>query len=197
MKRFVRGRPYREPCKVILIICEGDSEEIYFNNFNKREWNCIRIRTPNSSYTDPVNLVEFAKRQKQNLNPETTWCVFDIESKSQEVIDKTVRNAGKGINVITSNPCFELWFLLHFQHVSSNLNVTDTIQMLKNHISDYKKGNDIFKLIEDKTQVALSNSRRLNGNHISHRLNRYDIRCNPSTQIYQIIEHIFDILHRS
>jgi hypothetical protein len=196
MKRFVRGRPYREPCNVILIICEGDSEEIYFNNYNRREWNCIRIRTPKSSFTDPINLVEFAKRQKQRLNPETTWCVFDIESKPQNVIDRTIKTAGKGIFIIPSNPCFELWFLLHFQMVTNSLNVHDTIQMLLNHIPYYKKGNDIFKLIEDKTHIAITNSRRLKLNHQSDGLNIYDIRCNPSSQIYQIIEHIYDILHR-
>jgi len=197
MKRFVRGRPFREPCKVILIICEGESEEIYFNNYNKKEWNCIRIYTPNSSYTDPINLVEYAKRQKQRLNPETTWCVFDIESKPQEIIDKTIKNAGKNIYIITSNPCFELWFLLHFQMITSTLNNYDTIQLLKKHITNYKKGNNIFKLIEDKTTNAIKNSRRLNDSHNSHDLNIYNVSCNPHTKIYQIIEHIFDILHRS
>ena len=194
MRKFSRGKPYREACKIVLLICEGDSEAVYFNNFNKREWNFIRIRTINTDKTDPINLIISAKRQKQKMNPESTWCIFDIESKNQEMIDKVVKSAGQNIRIISSNPCYELWLLLHFQIVWANLNVEDTIRILKNHIPTYCKGKNFFEDTEPITKTAIDNSKRLEKHHIG--LPEYSINRNPSTKIYDVVEHIFDLINR-
>lgn len=49
------------------------------------------------------------------------WCVFDINSHPK--IPEAVRLAeAHGIGLAISNPCIELWFMLHFQDQTAYLN---------------------------------------------------------------------------
>lgn len=109
----------RIPRKVFIIVCEGEkTERIYFNRYRKRYSN-LRIETPNSKFTDPVNLAKFAKEQikKGDLdlkNGDAIWCVFDCDENTNEDMSRACRTAGKDIKICLSNPSFELWFLLHY-----------------------------------------------------------------------------------
>jgi RloB-like protein len=44
----------------------------------------------------------------------TAWCVFDIE-EHPNVPDAVTLARRHGINLAISNPCLELWFVLHFE----------------------------------------------------------------------------------
>lgn len=189
-----RKRNTRKQCHVLLIICEGTTEENYFHNFNKREWRNITIKTPNTKNTDPKGLVKYAKAMRKKFNPDITWCVFDINSHSQNEIDKAYKNAGSNISIIISNPCFELWFLLHYINVNDYLTKDDAINFLRKHISDYKKPNDIFHLISSNTDKAINHAKKLNITHLDMGTDLNCLKCNPSTQVFQIIEHIFSVV---
>jgi hypothetical protein len=69
----------------------------------------------------PFQLVMFAlaERQRQDGEFDQVWCVFDVDQ--YEDVPAAVTKAGKaGIEVALSNPCFELWLILHFAlHTSS------------------------------------------------------------------------------
>jgi hypothetical protein len=42
------------------------------------------------------------------------WCVFDVDEHPKLAEARDQANAN-GIQLAVSNPCFELWLLLHFQ----------------------------------------------------------------------------------
>lgn len=48
------------------------------------------------------------------------WCVFDVDQHPNvgAVIEKALAN---GIGVALSNPCIELWFILHFQDQTAHI----------------------------------------------------------------------------
>ena len=101
-------------------MCEGNkTERIYFNRFRKRG-NNLQILTPDTKYTDPGNLVDFAIEQKRALDLNTNtgdrvWCVFDVDENTSKPIDDAVKKAGSNdIGIVLSNPCFEVWYLLHY-----------------------------------------------------------------------------------
>ncbi len=191
-----RKRNIRKLCHVLLIICEGETEENYFQNYNKREYRNITIKTPNTNDTDPKNLVKYAKSMNKKYNPDITWCIFDTNSCTQKEIDKAYKNAGSNVSIICTNPCFELWFLLHYCAITNPLTKEDTIKFLKKHISDYKKPNDIFPIIYPFTDKALNNAKKLNKMHISNGLDLKCLKCNPSTQVFQIVEYITNIISK-
>jgi len=195
-KRRIRGT--RIPRKVFVIVCEGEkTERIYFNRYKKRYCN-LRIETPNSRCTDPVNLVKFAKEQikKEDLdlkNGDAIWCVFDCDENTNEDISKACRIAGKDVIICLSNPNFELWFLLHFTLIVSKSPRSEIMAKLKKFIPDYEKNKDVYDLLTDKRTNAIENAKKLIDLHNKNGIDLFSVESNPSTQVYLIAEEILKI----
>jgi len=189
--RKVGGRGYY---KVLVIVCERETEVKYFNRYRKRGCG-LKIETPNTSVTDPINLVEFAKRQIQryglNLQKDDhIWVVFDCDHNKAEAITKAIKIANENnINFAISNPSFELWFLLHFVYHHSKLTNQELIEKLKTHIPNYKKSKDVFDVLLKKREEAISNAKKLNE---SQNNNEKEIIKNPSTHVFKLVELILE-----
>jgi hypothetical protein len=127
-KRQKKGRvSKRLPKKpLFLIVCEGEiTEKDYFNCLRiKKKISSLRIRIVTGGKdcrgTDPKTLVECAKRKRveflkqEGLDYDQTWCVFDCDD--HKTLDQAIDQANaNGINHALSNPCFEIWCLLHFR----------------------------------------------------------------------------------
>ncbi|HWD80960.1 MAG TPA: RloB family protein, partial [Kribbella sp.] len=72
----------------------------------------------------PMKLVERAvARKKRDTEIDEYWCVFDVEwPQNHPHLDRALRLAdSEGVNVAVTNPCFELWLILHFQHQTAFL----------------------------------------------------------------------------
>lgn len=54
------------------------------------------------------------RRRDVNLRYDHIWCVFDID-EHPFVPEARQQARDNRIDVAVSNPCFELWLLLHFQ----------------------------------------------------------------------------------
>jgi len=111
---------FRKPKDSILIVTEGqETERNYCNQFrlHQRIGN-LEIR---GGFSTPIHLVRETQRILLKY-PEYTraYCLFDRDEHpsfdgSLQLIDKHNKQGGIRINPIISNPCFELWFLLHYQ----------------------------------------------------------------------------------
>ncbi len=90
-----------------------------------------------------------------------------------------------GIELACSNPCFELWALLHFQDQSAFLGRDAARHLLKTHLRQYEK--DLpFDRLAPNYEAAVERARHL------------DRRCaangcpggNPSTGVHRLTEEI-------
>jgi len=144
-----RQPPTRKPLKHIIIVCEGEKTETqYFNGFKERK-SGVEIEPIFEKCTDPKNIVEHAKKQidKHDLNFEEgdgIWCAFDVDKIDRnkiEMIKYAVEFADKNnILIALSNPCIELWFLLHYEWINNHaLTRDEAFYKLKEHIKDYDK----------------------------------------------------------
>lgn len=63
------------------------------------------------------------RKAKDGEEIDEIWCVFDVESpKSHPNLLNAIALAKKnGINLAISNPCFELWLILHFEDQTAYL----------------------------------------------------------------------------
>ena len=78
------------------------------------------------------------------------YCVFDTDTNKEKniIINKAIELAKKNrIIVITSSPCFEIWFLLHYIYTTASMSNDDVIKALKKHYSKYEKNINIYPLI--------------------------------------------------
>lgn len=53
-------------------------------------------------------------KKDEYLRYDEVWCVFDIDDHPK-IADARQQARDNGIDLAISNPCFELWVLLHFQ----------------------------------------------------------------------------------
>lgn len=119
LRRRTATRPER---KTVLIFCEGEASEPDYINAVKRLPQVKRNVAINIEIDPdrgvPLTLVERAvARLTSDPEIDECWCVFDVEwPRHHPNLDKAIRLAKtKGVKLAVSNPCFELWLILHFQ----------------------------------------------------------------------------------
>jgi hypothetical protein len=192
-----RRRPQREPRLRILILCEGSrTEPGYFRAFRAE----LRNRLVEIEVDDrggvPKTLVERTAARKKEAEREArsardrylaydeVWCVFDIDEHPL-LPDALQQARDNRIHLAVSNPCFELWALLHFQDQSSYLHRHAVQSRLRHHLPGYDK--DLpFARIHPAYDQAVERAREL------------DRRCetagnpgdNPSTGVHILTELI-------
>lgn len=195
-----RGKYRRRERKLILLAVEGRkniTETNYFNHFN-REQSEYSIRFVPCNETDPVNLVNKAEEDwiKEKCDAkfgDLVYCVFDTDTdpEKQNEIDEAIRLTQRShVEVVLSNPCFEVWYILHFKYSSGSFNSNDeVIKALRKYIPWYEKNKDVFPELHSNTQKAVLNARRLEQYHKDND-NRRGIARNPGTEVYRIVEKL-------
>lgn len=206
-----RGSKKRKVKPVILIVTEGSKTEPgYFNHFRTRQKN-IDVRVVGSrtsaGETDYNSLIRKAKEYQDkndlsSVNGDTVWIVADgdvnytnpnpIEKKDTALSHARKLANQKGMEMIISNPCFELWYLLHFRYTTGFLKDYEAVKkLLKEHIPDYEKANDVFPMLEGHLDKATKRVRQLEEYHLKNgNAVPYGIAVNPFTEVYRLIEAI-------
>lgn len=199
-----RGKVSRKTKKIILIGAEGknQTERKYFKAFNQVQSE-YKIMAGKGNNTDPVGVVEdllkSAKQEELDLKDgDMLACFIDVDFKKGR--DQELRAAMKlarqnNISVFLSNPCFEIWYLLHFRYSTKLYGSNEeVIKELGSYISDYSKSKDVYDVIENKIDQALLNTKRLESYHLENGTNDR-LKKLPSTEAYKLIEMILEKRH--
>lgn len=119
--------PYRKAVfsqnRNILIVCEGQTEALYFESFDVVQ---LQVVCEDTKGLTKRQLVEWASekvkeyKNKEHREFDEVWCVFDMDIKRGKDqyadYDGAISSAhAKGYKVAHSNDAFELWFYLHYQ----------------------------------------------------------------------------------
>jgi hypothetical protein len=120
------------------------------------------------------------------------WCVFDRDSFPAKDFNRAfdlVSGKEKGdVNIIWSNECFEIWYLLHFELCTTGIGrkqLRKEISMPNRLGKKYEKGDkSVFDLLKDKTDTAIKNSRKLLD---SYGEDLKPKRANPSTNVHELV----------
>ena len=189
-----------EPIRTFLIVSEGGDECDYFNCFKKQieSGNDLIFKPLTPAEPDPKHLVEYAIDQARDLDideGDEVWCVFDVDNNPDKVIEKAIEEAKtQQVKTCLSNPCFDLWILLHFNDCLSKLSPQDTKAKVRIHLPNYSKKESFDKLKRRNRQKAILRAKKLNQ---MHKQNNVDLLSNPSTQIFHLVEHIVKTISRN
>lgn len=213
-KSFKRKKKSLSLRKLFLIACEGEkTEPNYINDLIQSEKDARRIASGskvlivNHQHTDPCGVLTDLCSDPKYEDAEQRWIVIDrdavenIKSENgghtQENFDKALCGASeKGVDVAYSNPCFELWLILHFEYRDSSSSRIDVqkkaLQLLKKSkllkpnatINDLKAEKGLFTALgETRLEKAVKGAEKL-----------YEInggtRQNPCTTFHKLIEAI-------
>jgi len=193
-----RRRGNRDPRKYILIVVEGkETEYNYFTSFNRSlKLPTTKVKVVAGSGGDPLVVVERAgdlwNQTKQEsargntLNYDEVFCVFDGDQPTK--YEEAVKRAKElRISTISSIPCFEVWFLLHYCYTTSPFqNCSQVIERLKKEgLENYQKNQDIYGVLKSRREQAIANAERL-----SKEQQVSNGAPNPSTQVHLLVKHL-------
>jgi hypothetical protein len=190
-----RRPAFRDPRPVIVIVCEGkNTEPQYFEGLWEAARNPrVRIFIP-KDHGVPKTLVEAARQLKkdaqaearkqrdENLVVDSVWCVFDVDDHPNLPDAKQTARAN-GIGLAISNPCFELWLLLHFRESPGMQHRDKVQQLLKEYVPEYDKNVEFCTYSAGYSQ-AVKRAKRLDQSADD----AGEAGRNPTTGVYELAE---------
>lgn len=123
-KRQSQIRETREVHCSILIVCEGSkTEPNYFEAFAKIKHNIFVYDIDVKGIgRGAKEVVEKAIDLKNKNNYDRVWAVFDKDDILPKDFNLAIEKGKKdGVEVAWSNEAFELWYLYHFQNVTTGV----------------------------------------------------------------------------
>ena len=194
-----RNTHTRKPRPVLLLIAEGYNvtETQYFRQVQKQHASySIKFITPGSD-TDPEGLLKKVQRfwEANDLHAENGdkgFIVLDLDCNDNKgrLIER-LENGTEVARFIVSNPCSELWYLLHYKFTTHvYLNNAELIRDLRNYIPDYEKNLDVAGRLSEKTDTALANALRLQKHFEELGYHWPSNEENPRTDVPEILKAI-------
>lgn len=198
-RRPARGPASRSPKRRLLVVCEGKvTEPLYIEGFVRKTRNATVDVQIHDEHGDPRTLVEMAKSEKQQakarakqqgdefLAYDEVWCAFDRD-QHERFQDACQMARDNQLELAVSNPCFELWLLLHFRDSPGARHRHYVQTMLKNkkYLPGYDKHFD-FERVADLVDQATERARRLDQG--AARMG--ETFRNPTTGFYRLVESI-------
>ena len=139
-----------------LILCEGQTEVWYLTEvLDHRK---VKIEKP--PRPQALEIVNISNTERYN-EYKTKYCTFDRDNNTKhdlEKINKIIKNAGRVLKRIHSNPCFEVMFWFGFyknappiktNDIESCINKAIAKKNIKNPYTYDKKEHIIKKLLQD------------------------------------------------
>ncbi len=187
-----RPKQAKNRARRIRVHTDGQTERDYLQIWNRQN-NSVQLSL--GSYGDsPLNLVKEAtmdqtrKSQSGDDDYNEVWCVFDVNQHSD--LDKAKELARKnGIKTVISNPCFELWLVLHCEDRTGYIN-SKVIQKRAEQLS-IVAGKRVPK---SSTPTILKNyekaKERAKDLDERHKCNENREGSNPSSSVWRLVDRI-------
>ncbi|MBK7468130.1 MAG: RloB domain-containing protein [Saprospiraceae bacterium] len=188
-----------EERKYFLIVTEGErTEPLYFEYFKnylpKNFLETIKISGEGDNTLNIVRkAIELKSERNSSLRPayDEVWAGFDKDNFPDSRFNEAVSLANQvGINSGHSNQSFELWYVLHFQYLTSALDRSDYIKLLSKKLGfKYEKNNPIvveYLFKNCNIKQAISWAKQLESLHSE----KTPAQSCPYTKVYILVEKL-------
>ena len=183
----------------MLIIAEGrnQTETLYFQSYLNTS-SPYSIRMVKGGYkTSPTKLLQkienyWEENQLDVKEGDIAFVVLDldVDSKKESEI-RRLSESSKIVTFIVSNPCFEVWFLMHFRFSTKGYIDGDAvINDLKKYLPNYTKTSNVSVVINDLLNDALANVYRLENYYEDLDYKWPSVLRNPWTDAHIVINKI-------
>lgn len=190
-----KKRNTRKVRKRLVIHCEGEQTE--YNYFKKliQSLNLrgrpISIKVVHTEKNTARELVEEAVKARE-IPKDAAWVVFDKNGYTMhaEAFNKA---KSKNIKIAFSSISFEFWVLIHFKYTTRAFHKASAlIKYLEKSFGYNKSDKDIFKKLQDKTEIAAKHARNVR---------TYQLETNPDTKVYESnpytnVDELIESIHK-
>lgn len=179
-----------------MALTEGQRTEVlYLQGWARRFKDTSLLIDPEHGM--PKTLVQLAVERKKRAIREAKrgrgasydeiWCVFDVDRHPNlaEALDQA---AQAGIGVALTNPCLELWFVLHFQDWTRHLERGEAQSLSKKllHCGKHLTSDAVASLL-DRYEEATTRAKSLDAKHLGDGSGGF---ANPSSSVWKLVESI-------
>lgn len=180
-------RGARRRSRTVLIYCGGArTERGYFDGLKAAHHHGATSVLVRGAGVAPDQLVRVsaAYRDRRPGVYDEVWCVADVDEFD---VHAAVFDARRNhVNLAISNPCFELWLLLHHADCRSYCSgCTDAERRLKKHVPHYDKTKVRFRDFEAGVSDAVERAKNLDEAG-------EDWRRNPLTSVWVLVERLLE-----
>ncbi|WP_282773954.1 RloB family protein [Phaeodactylibacter xiamenensis] len=180
MARSKRTRGKRKMNPTLFVFCEGETEESYVAFLRSKYRVPIQIKTKIAGNRITQRLVKSYMKGETQTPKDKIFLLYDLDV--QGVLER-LKKIDKA-ELLISNPCIELWFLLHYQNQTATLDSGHCLRILKNHIPNYRKGaqkDSVMSGLCEKADAAIE------------RANELSSPDNPSTTVQSFVQLLKDL----
>lgn len=157
----------------VLVVCGGQrTEPDYFRGFARARGARLKVK---SKVDSPENLVGYAAAIFTPDEYDGVWCVVDADEF--DIDAARVAAARANVEVAVSEPCFELWLLLHFaDHRAHIPNGKAACALLTKHVPGYAKKLD-YSAFDKGVEMAVERAEALG-------------QGNPGTEVWRLVKTV-------
>jgi len=163
-----------------FVFCEGKTEELYIKYLKSKYRIPFEIDTQIAKNKIKESYIRNYKKNKFTHKKDKTFLLYDIDAPM--MLNKLL--AIKDITLLASNPCIELWYLLHYKNQNASIDCKFCNKELTKRNRGYVK-----TVLDTKLEGHLDDN-QLKAINRAKKLTHYN---NPSSTIYLLIEELENV----
>ena len=160
-----------------FVFCEGETEIAYVKFLRSLYRAPIQVIPKKGKSNISEDFIERSKNEYVRTGQDKVFLMYDLD------VDGILEHLQKIPNaeLLVSNPCVELWFLLHYQEQKLEISSDKCVQKYQKVSKGYKKGvlsEEEKKVLAENSELAVERAKKL-----------ADYQ-NPSTMVYKLLEEL-------
>lgn len=189
--RVVKKRSHKS--RTFLIVCEGQTEKIYFERYNSKSL-ILDVRGIGYNSKSLVHATDVVVKSMA-IDYDQVWCVFDEDSLKANFDNAIHKALEKGFRVAYSNQAFEIWFILHFSYRTAAMSRHDYAAYLDKHFmasfgQRYAKTQDYYDQLLDYREQAMARAKKLLQEYAQSPQGIRPHHDNPSTTVHELVAEL-------
>ncbi len=177
MGRKVRVSKGKQMKPNLFFFCEGETEMAYVKFLRSLYRAPIQVIPKKGKSNISEDFIERSKNEYVRTDQDRVFLMYDLD------VDGMLENLQKIPNaeLLVSNPCIELWFLLHYLEQKSEISSDKCVQKYQKVSKQYKKGalsEEEKKVLAENSELAVERAKKLA---------EYQ---NPSTTVFKLLEEL-------
>ena len=160
-----------------FVFCEGETEIAYVKFLRSLYRAPIQVIPKKGKSNISEEFIERSKNEYVRTGQDKVFLMYDLD------VDGILEHLQKIPNaeLLVSNPCIELWFLLHYQEQKLEISSDKCVQKYQKVSKGYKKGvlsEEEKKVLAENSELAVERAKKLA---------EYQ---NPSTMVFRLLEKL-------
>lgn len=175
MARNVRKSKAKKMRPIFFVFCEGETEVAYVNYLKSKYRLPVQVISRKSDSNISCRYIKNCKRDYLTTDSDKTFLMYDLDVDG--ILDKL--HCIPEVTLLISNPCVELWFLLHNQECRQEMDSKACVRKYEAVSLGYKKGwlnSSDLRLLAQGEDLAIDRAKKLKSPD------------NPSTTVYKLVE---------